>query len=272
MPDIRTIVTVVLVVLASAGATCAESTPEAVEWIEKLVAVYDGAPFQFRYDADLSVSQMGQMTDVKIYGRSTQGGNGRARIETTMEMPLPGTEPATTVSIDMLGVSDGNVFWVEADNPGTGQRQVIKLPLEKLNEIADKVPMARNLSRMDPLKQIHELTALFDFEVASRDHQTVTLRADLTGEALDRAKEAFEGVETSRLKQLVLILRADTGFPDQIRIGGPTQSAMSMRFFDLEFLDELADEAFAYTPPEGAEVTDLGALIDAGLGARGEQP
>ncbi len=260
------IVSSILVTLAAAGATIfAQSTPEAVEWIDKLAAVYERVPFQFRYDADLTMSQMGQMMDVKAYGRSTQGGRGRARIETTMEMPAPGSDPNNTVSIDMLGVSDGAVFWVEAPNPiSSGKPQVIKISLAKMADLADENPMARNLSRMDPLKQIHEFTTLFDFKVAARDPQTVTLRADLTGEALERAKQVFEGMDTSHLKQLELVLRTDTGFPDQIRIGGPTDTVMAVRFFDLEFLDSLGEDIFVYAPPDGAAVIDLGAMMDTG--------
>ncbi len=265
MPRSHRILCFMLVALAGAGTAFAESTPEAVEWIDKLAAVYERAPFRFRYDADLSVPQMGQMMDVKAYGRSTQGGRGRARIETTMEMPAPGSDPNNTVSIDMLGVSDGAVFWVEAPNPISGTRQVIKVSLAKMADLADENPLARNLSRMDPLQQIHELTTLFDFKVAARDPQTVTLRADLTGEALERAKQVFEGMNTSDLKQLDLILRTDTGFPDQIRIGGPTATVMAVRFFDLEFLDSVREDMFVYAPPDGAAVIDLGAMMDGGV-------
>jgi hypothetical protein len=255
-----------LVTLAAAGgAIFAESTPEAVEWIDKLAAVYERAPFQFRYDADLSMSQMGQMMDVKVFGRSTQGGNGRARIETTMKMPAPGSDPNDAPSVEMLGVSDGTVFWVEAPNPMSGSVQVIKISLAKMADLADEHPLARNLSRMDPLKQIRELTTLFDFKVSGRDHQTVTLHADLTGESLEVAKDVFEGADTSRLKQLELVLRTETGFPDQIRIGEPTDSVMAVRFFDLEFLDSLGEDTFVYVPPEGAAVVDLGAMMDAGV-------
>jgi hypothetical protein len=260
------IVSAMLVTLAAGAATIfAESTPEAIEWIDRLAAVYERAPFKFRYDADLTMSQMGQMMNVKVFGRSTQGGNGRARIETTMKMPGPGSDPDSAASVEMLGVSDGTVFWVEAPNPMSGSVQVLKVSLAKMADLADENPLARNLSRMDPLKQIQELTTLFDFKVAGRDHQTVTLRANLTGDALEVAKEVFEGTDTSRLKQLELVLRIETGFPDQIRIGEPTDSVMSVRFFDLEFLESLDEDVFAYAPPEGAAVMDLGALMDAGV-------
>jgi hypothetical protein len=260
------IVSAILVTLAAGGATVfAESTPEAIEWIDKLAAVYERAPFKFRYDADLTMSQMGQMMDVKVFGLSTQGGNGRARIETTMTMPGPGSDPDSTASVEVLGVSDGAVFWVETPNPISGNVQVIKISLAKMADLADQSALARNLSRMDPLKQIHELTTIFDFKVVGRDHQTVTLRANLTGDALEVAKDVFEGTDTSRLKQLDLVLRTDNGFPDQIRIGEPTDSVMSVRFFDLEFLDSLNEDVFIYAPPEGATVMDLGALMDAGL-------
>ena len=37
---------------------------------------------------------------------------------------------------------------------------------------------------------------------------------------------------------------------------------MVMRFTDPERLTELDDATFVYTPPEGAVLTDLGAMIE----------
>jgi len=261
MKSSRTLLGLVLVVFSAPGAVRAGSSPAASEWLDKLAAVYGKTPFEFRYEADLRVSQMGQMTDIKIHGHSTQGGERRVRIETTMEMPAPGSDAKLSMSV--TAVSDGEVFWIEADNPMTGARQAMKIPLETLEKLADVHPMARNLSKMDPLAQIEEAARMFDFDVKGQTPQSVTLRAPLTGEALERARATFEGIDPSSLEQLTLVLNAANGFPQEIRLGSDSASAMKMRFFDLRFLDAGTAGSFSYAPPDGMAVVDLGALLDA---------
>jgi outer membrane lipoprotein-sorting protein len=253
-----------VVLLLAGNAALADSTPAATEWLDKLAAVYERTPLEFAYQADLRVSQMGEMTDVKVSGRSTQGGAGKMRVEATMEMPVPGSE--TKSSLRMIGVSDGAVLWIEMDNPLTGARQAMKISLDKMEKLAASNPLAKNLSKMDPLAQIAEAAKLFDFDVASRGPETVTLKAKLTGEALERAKVTFEGVDPSLMEHLTLVLDSETAFPEEIRLGSDTASALAMKFFDLEFPQAVDAGTFAYTPPEGMAVVDLGALIDAGTG------
>jgi len=264
MSDARKVLAGWVAILAGSGATLAASTPAATEWLDKLAAVHRRVPFQFRYDADLRVSQMGQMTDVEVRGRSTQGSGKRIRVETTMVMAVPGSE--TKASLEMIGVSNGAVLWIEMDNPLTGGRQALRIPLDKLEQIAASNPLARNLSRMDPLAQIAEAAKQFDFDLVSRGPRSVTLRAKLTGEALERAKRTFEGVDPSAIEHLTLVLDSETAFPHEIRLGSDTASALAMKFFDLEFLDNVDDGSFVYVPPEGMAVLDLGSLAEQGAG------
>lgn len=264
MNHVRRMLGWAVLTLAAADAALAGSTPAATEWLDKLTAVYGRTPFEFRYQADLRVSQLEEMTDVKVSGRSTQGGAGKMRVEATMEMPVPGSK--TKASLQVLGVSDGSVLWVEMDNPLAGARQAMRIQLDKMEELAASNPFAKNLSKLDPLAQIAEAAKLFDFDVAGRGPGTVTLRAKLTGEALERAKLTFEGVDPSLMEYLTLVLDSETAFPEEIRLGSDAASALAMKFFDVEFLDAAEPGTFTYAPPEGMEVVDLGALIDAGQG------
>jgi outer membrane lipoprotein-sorting protein len=220
--------------------------------------VYKGGPFTYGYDVHTSITDMGQTATVKMQGRSTQSDRSHFRVEVTMEMTMPGVE--SPVEVRVLGVSDGEVMWIETDDPTSGS-QVIKMPLDKLEQIADANPWARNFTRMDPVGQVEELARLFDFAVKDSTEESVTLRAEMTGEGLEVAKEMFPGADPATFTEFVLVIDAVTGFPREMRVGNDPP-AMIMRFSDLERLSELDDALFVYTPPEGAAMTDLGALIE----------
>jgi len=244
--------------VAIASAAGGESTDEALQWLGRMADVYGGEPFTYGYDVHTSITDMGQTASLEIQGRSTQADRTRFRIEATMEMTMPGVE--SPVKIRLLGVSDGEVMWVETDDPTSGS-QVIRMPLEKLEQIADANPWARNFTRMDPVGQVEELARLFDFAVVASSQETVTLRAVMTGGGLEVAGEVLTGTDPEALTELVLVIDAGTGFPKEMRVGNDPP-AMVMRFTDPEWLGEVDDVLFVYTPPEGAALTDLGALVD----------
>lgn len=181
-----------------------------------------------------------------------------------MEMTAPGAD--SPVKVELLGVSDGEVVWVETDNPTGGGSQVLRMPLGKLEQIADTTPWARNFTRMDPVGQVEDLAELFDFEVVERSQWAVTLRADMTGEGLQAAKEVFPGIDPKALTELVLVIDVNSGFPKEMRVGSHNP-VMVMRFTKPVRLSEVDETLFVYTPPEGAALTDLGALIDEAAGA-----
>jgi len=250
---------VVLGVLVAASAAVGESTKEALQWLGRMADVYQGEPFTYSYDVQMKVTDLGQTASLATKGRSTQSDRTHFRIEATMEMTAPGAN--APVKVDLLGVSDGEVVWVETDDPSGAGSQVLRMPLDKLEQIADTTPWARNFTRMDPVGQVESLARLFDFAVVEHSQWAVTLRADMTGEGLEVAKEVFPGIDPEALTELVLVIDVHTGFPKEMRVGSHPP-VMVMRFTKPERLSETDDTLFVYTPPEGAALTDLGALID----------
>jgi len=252
------VVLALLGAIAIASTAAGESTHEALQWLGRMADVYSGGPLSYGYEAHTTITDMGQTATAKIQGRSTQSDRSHFRIEVTTEMTVPGAE--APMKVRLLGVSDGEVMWVETDDPTSGT-MVIKMPLDKLEQIAEANPWARNFTRMDPVRQVEELARLFDFAVVESSQWAVTLRAEMTGEGLEVAKEVFAGTDPAALTELVLVVDAGTGFPKEMRVGDDPP-AMVMRFTDPERLTELDDATFVYTPPEGAVLTDLGAMID----------
>jgi hypothetical protein len=252
---------IVLALLGSlviASAAVGESTQEALQWLGRMADVYQGEPFTYTYDVQMQVTDLGRTASLSTKGRSTQSDRTHFRIEATMEMTAPGAE--APLEINLLGVSDGEVVWVETDDPGGGS-QVIRMPLDKLEQIADTTPWARNFTQMDPVGQVEDLAQLFDFAVVENSQWAVTLRADMTGEGLEVAKEVFPGIDPEALTELVLVIDVNTGFPKEMRVGS-NPPVMVMRFTRPERLSEASETLFVYTPPEGAALTDLGALIE----------
>jgi outer membrane lipoprotein-sorting protein len=245
--------------LAITGTVVGESTPDALQWLGRMADVYSGGPFTLNYDVDMNLTDMGQTLPMKMHGRSTQSGRTHFRIETAIEMTMPGAE--SSVQVEMLSISDGEVMWVQMNNPMGGGLQVLKMPLDKLEQIAATNPMARNFTRMDPVAQVEELARLFDFEITDTSEGAVTLEATMAGEGLERAKEFFSGLESAQLSRFVLVIDTETHFPREIRVGGESPT-MIMRFSDVERLSEMDADLFVYAVPEGATVLDLGALIE----------
>ena len=89
----------------------------------------------------------------------TQGGNGRARIETTMKMPAPDSDPGSAASVEMLGVSDGVTFWVETPNPMTGNAQVLKVSARPGNTVSTVIRDAWDQGVLSPLTKNSRIQA-----------------------------------------------------------------------------------------------------------------
>lgn len=245
-----------LLALLCSAPVPAESTPAASEWLSKLSGAYDKS-FRVRYLAEMNVDQAGQAISMNMEGVTTQSDREHMRMELKVVMAL-GT---MQTSIAMLGVLDGETLWLESDNPIAGGVQVTKIPAEHADKLAGGGGLAGGASGIDPVGQIERMADVFDFDVADISDGKVTLLASLTEEALAEISAALPP-DAVGLERFALVLDEKTAFPRSMRIGGEVPF-MVMNFDEVEFVDsdELDPGTFLYTPPEGAKVIDMGAMI-----------
>jgi outer membrane lipoprotein-sorting protein len=248
-----------LAVFAAASPVTAESTAEAKQWLEKLASSYEKRAFSFGYDASMQIAQMGQTASMTMTGDMSQQDREHLRMNLSMEIAMPGAEGG--MQIEVLSVADGEFMWLEMKNPMMGGRQVLKLPLDKLEELAATNPMAASAVNMDPVGQIEQLSKIFDFEVGETGDKTVTLQAKITEESLQQLAPGLPPEQATMYEKLVLVLDKESAFPAEVSIGGE-QPLLVMNFHNLKFHDAFEDGTFSYTPPEGVPVTDLGATAE----------
>ena len=252
-----------LLLLPLAAPAAGDSSPEAREWLEKLLSIYDRGPFKVGYSATLDLSASGQPISGSLKGQLTQRDRTHSRMNMEMEMSsLPGmsTEPVT---MRMLNVTDGSVVWTEIENPALGGTQVTRVSLDQLAELGASMG-GLSPSTMDLVGQMEAMTETLDFEILEQDERTVTLRGRVTDKALAQLGGSLTaaGVET-----FLFVLDARTGFPREVRAEGENPF-LAMSFHDLVFVDPatLPAELFEYTPAEGVSVMDLGAVLQAHQG------
>jgi len=230
------------VLLVATSAAVAETAPEAQEWLERAAAIREKGPFQASYTGKMQGQQMGQMMTAKISGTILQAGPARMRVDADVEVGGMGAEG--TMKMHMLIVGDGETLWVEATNPMLGGTQVLKVPADQMGKLGQMDPRM-----MDPLSQVEEMAKLFDFAIADENDKTVTLRADVD-EPLMGGAEAPGSIQ--------IVLDKTSAFPLELLVG-EGEPTMFMRFSDVEFPASPSADAFAYSPPEGAPVVDMGA-------------
>ncbi len=244
-------------VASSAAPTFADSSPEAQQWLEKLVSIYDRAPLTVEYVAELDMSSLGQPMAGSIKGSLAQADRTRSRTELELDMAGGSGVPEGGMTMSILVVSDGTTLWTEMDNPAMGGRQVTKMSLEVMEQM-NSAALGVSPTSMDPVAQLEALTGTVDFELLERAGGKVTLEGKITDEARARLGiMAAPGVDG-----FVLVIDEKTGFPTEVRTTGETPF-LTMRFSNLKFVDALADELFEYTPPEGLPVMDVGAMLQA---------
>lgn len=266
----RIVAVAMLLALLAGGTALAASTPEAEKLLTRMVELVDEGPFEVDYSADLQMAAMGTPMSVTMGGHMTQTDREHMRMTMDMSMaPEAGGEQGS-MTINVLMVSDGSVMWTEMNNPLMGGKQVMKIGLEqakKLSEGPAGMGMAQ-MGGMDPISQIRQLTEMFDFDVTERADGKAKLSADMTPEAL--AKMGVPGEAASAMTSFVMVIDEKTGFPSELHLGGE-EPLMVMRFSNFKPFDASKAEPgmFSYAPPEGVQVMDLGAMVDA-MGAAPE--
>ncbi len=237
----------------------ADSTPEATEWLEKLLSLYDRGPFKVGYTATLDLNAMGQPLSGNMKGDITQGDRTHSRMSLELQMNgIPGlsNEPIT---MRILNVIDGATIWSEMENPALGGVQVTKVALDQA-EALSKSTGGMNPASLDPVAQLRALTETMDFAVVSKGDGEVTLRGKIT----EATRAKLSTLTTSDVDTFLFRLDERTGFPKEVRAEGE-KPFITMTFNNLEFIDQnkLPAGIFEYTPAEGLQVMDLGAMMSA---------
>ena len=242
-------------VIVVATTVSAEPSPEAVEWLDRLEHVYDKGPFSLRYETEVNVLRAGLQQSIKTRGRASQAGRKQFRFEVSMETVTSGSDSGTTMN--MIGASDGEVFWLEVDNVTTGRRRVFRMPTDKLeNAVQRNHPIAQNISRMDPVSQIRKLATMFEFEIGGRTENSITLVAEVTDEVRGQVGKTIPG-DPSKLEEVTITFDTRTEFPTEVRFCEETP-VMWIGITEFEYLDAVDEAVFRYEPPEGVDVVNFG--------------
>jgi outer membrane lipoprotein-sorting protein len=255
------ILALVLLAVLPASQVLGEATPEAQKWLDKLAKVHDDGPFKVHYSSTMQAAQMGQSITIEMDGDITQGGERHQRMTMKGAMKMPGME--TPMEMNILAVSDGDTVWTEIHHPMMG-KQVMKIGIDAAAELSQTSGFTG--TGVDPIGQIRQMTEAFDLDVAGQADGVVTLVATMTEETREKLGSAMPALGDDM--QLELMLDEKTGFPSGMKLGGEGAPLVSMTFSDFERLDPegMDKDLFVYTPPEGATVTDLGAMAGAAAG------
>ncbi|MDX1388887.1 MAG: hypothetical protein R3344_06830 [Acidobacteriota bacterium] len=245
-----------MVLASPAGAA---SSPDAAAWLEKVAAIHEQGPFSVDYTATLRSTQMGAQTTMEMNGKVTYGSEKHIRMVFDMKMEMPGG--AGTMEMDVVSVADGETVWMSIDNPMLGGKQIMKIPIDKMEELAKSQGSAAfgGGTSMDPMSQIGTLAEKFDFDVVDDSGGKVTLEAELTAEGLKDLPQA-QGVEN--LGSLYIVIDKKTNIPAEMRMGDDDPYVV-MIFSNPTFHEEgsLPEDIFVFVVPEGARVIDLGQML-----------
>ena len=258
----------VLLTFLAAGWLHAETTPDARAWLEKMVSFYERGPFSVTYSADMSMAQQGQTMSMDMRGEMTHSDQKHMRLDFSMDMAMPGAGDGNgNLQVEMLMVIDGDTVWMDMDNPMMGGRRVMKMSYDQAEQSGGTMGLD-NLRNMDPVNQMKEMMDQFDFQVVAEEGGEVTLSAPMDPDALAGMGQMGQMAQGQSMEgwEMVLVLAADNAVPKEVRMGPSEEPVMTMRFSDWKFhgADGPPAGTFDYTPPEGVQVMDLGAMQGGG--------
>jgi len=238
--------------LFAAAPAFADSSADAVGWLDKLSAATEQGAFSVNLDGEVGMAQMGQDVTAKLAGAMTRKDEKHLRMQMKVKIAMSGTE----MEMSMLSVADGSTLWTEMENPMFGGKQVMKIGLDRIDALRESGQLAAAPGGSDPLGEIRALQDKFDFEVETLADDLVTLTGKPKPETVEQLGE--ELADTS----VRLVLGRETGFPVEMTMGGE-RPVMTMRFSDFTRLDEtqLPADTFSYAPPDGVQVMDLGGMV-----------
>ena len=248
-----------LTFLLTAAPLWGEASPEAKPWIEKLISIYEGGPFETSYVANLDLQQGGQSVEGVVDGQITWGDRQHMRVEMTIRMTgmLPGAGDQAT-EMEVLSVTDGELTWTDVAIPAMNVHQVMKISIEQAKAMAESGAMGANPAAMDPVQQLESLAKNVDFVLDKIEDGKVHLSATVGPENKSQLGQlgSMPGAD-----HMALVLHEKTGHPAAITIGGE-RPVVTMEFgeFSSTTMADLPEGTFTYNPPEGIPVMDLGGI------------
>lgn len=245
-------------------AVLAEATPEAKQWLEKMAQMESDKAFSMDFVTEMQMTQ-GDQT-MSMTGNGTMLKLDATHLTGSVEMTMSGIPGMGDMSMKMKMVADGTHYWMDMDNPMSG-RMVGKMTLEQFQQMQEsgQAGMGGGPQPFDPMDQVKELQRLFDLSVDGVSDGRVTLRGLLNQEALGEISQGQQ-FDAMGVNAMVMVLDEETALPQEMRIETAAGPLMTMRFENVKVMDPAAvdKDKFNFTPPEGVQVMDLGAMMGGG--------
>ncbi len=265
LPMISGLMLLCLAVVNAVNAT-AGLDEESKKWMSRLADLYKKAPYSFEMVADMNINQMGMQVAMKMNGTMYFLDQTHYRMNMDMDMEMP-QQGKMDMKMSMIG--DGKFIWMEMKNPMMGEmKQVMKMSLDKLESMAQAGGMGslglNDPNMLDPSKIIENMGKIMDIEFKGLKDGKAILEANLTEEFQKTFATGQAGGNTEPgLGKFIMTLDEKNLFPMEMTIQmGEMAPAMSFKFQNLKFpkKEELGEDFFSYTPPEGVQVMDLDAM------------
>jgi len=231
----------------------------AADWLQKMAARTAEGHYKFRFKADMNVAEQGMQAKVNIDGSMNYVSAERFHTAFDVNMDMGGM----VMAMKMKTVADGANFWLEIDSPMMGGKQVMTGTTGQLEKLA--AMGGADLSGLgglgqDPIEEIRSLAEKFALKVTGTESGRVTLYAAVTPEQL--AELGDIAALGDRLDSVTLVLDETEALPLQLQMGAE-QPFMTIDFVDYEFFGaaDVNETDYAYTPPEGVAVNDVGTML-----------
>lgn len=247
------------------GATSLFAGEDAKAWLLKMAENYSKA-FTVDYLGDMSLDTNGMNMKMAIKGKMTYRDARHMRMKLDIEMNMG----EQLMSMNMFQVADGTTMWMKMNMMGNDQ--VMKMDLGEMEKMLEdgsgNLGQFSNILSMNPMHQIENMSKIIDFKLDGIADGKVTLTGVMNDEFFKTMganqgpmPEGFDG-------QMVMILNKKSAFIEELILGSAEKPLMKMRFENLKFLkpDNLGDDLFQFTPPEGVPVMDLIKQMKAGQG------
>lgn len=256
-----------LLVLGSFASAHAAADEDAAKWMEKLFGLIADNAIQTEFTVVVAAEAEGQQINATVKGDLIHADPKHYVNALQMEMLMPAMGD-TPMSMTSRQVADGETMWAETHIASLGMTQIGRISLAEMEELfaaQNGLEVGESALYMDPVSQLETLVEHFDIAVIEIADGLVTLSMAPTDEAMKGLAEEMDGKDLDI--EGTMILREEDAVPVSatVRLDANSRIDMSFENFSLLVRDDIPEETFTYTPPEGAEVVDMGPLLRAGM-------